>query len=204
MGITFSFKINKAPTDSLPPVEASSALVASDSEVTAMPYKLALGCYVLIMAFYLWMAFRFVELSNGILGQHQLFSEAGVLFVTGFLLWIIVALSRFPLWISLSQGILSTFSLRGKHNIRVSGIVQVKRVILVPGRTRSIQCLKLIDSNGAVVFVQLGSLPRAKRAIFYAQLDPAIRNAKDVGRGVMEIWARWYQIANSVLGRTDG
>jgi hypothetical protein len=97
-------------------------------------------------------------------------------------------LSRLPLKYELDNDNLTTYGLRGKKTIRLSSISSIKEVAITGGRGGNKFCLKCEDATGNAVFLQLGSLARAKRMLFYEPLKPIVESHY----GLDGLWERWF------------
>jgi hypothetical protein len=121
----------------------------------------------------------------------------GILILAFFML-LLVQLNRLQFLIVVDGDYLKTVSLYGKRTIKLSDIVDIKRVtwFSAPRSGSSIDCLKISNSSGRSLYVQFGVLSEKKRRLLYDSLKITFENPRlQHDQGASGLWDSWFDFA---------
>jgi hypothetical protein len=110
----------------------------------------------------------------------------------------LVQLNRLQFLIVVDGDYLKTVSLYGKRTIKLSDIVDIKRVtwFSAPRSGSSIDCLKISNSSGRSLYVQFGVLSEKKRRLLYDSLKITFENPRlQHDQGASGLWDSWFDFA---------
>ncbi len=138
-----------------------------------------------------------VQFLTGYLEKLGHYQALGLLFVL-IMMFPVMPLLRIwfliPFKMIITDERLTTYSLLGKHEIALSAVANVAPVFLMPTSLGSnIMGLKITDSSGAKVFVQLGTLSWSKRPLLSLPLARACGAYIAQDGNVRKIWENWLR-----------
>jgi hypothetical protein len=112
--------------------------------------------------------------------------------------WVLFTTSRMPVRTVIDGDVLTTYSLRGRNHVSLSGLTSSKPAFLLATRKPFLYCLRCSDDRGRTVFLHPGSIAVAKRLPVLDRLQRALEPANGgpgTGRQSVLMWKTQANIA---------
>jgi 4-amino-4-deoxy-L-arabinose transferase-like glycosyltransferase len=131
------------------------------------------------------------------LSQHPINPAELLIFVL--MVMLVVAATRAPWSTTIDGDALITQRLRGRKSISLANVASVKNV----AQSRQNTCLRIKDSNGHTVFLELHSVPIEQRFLLFPRLEDKLFALVSADKRSLRLWKKWFGITTRAT-RTVG